>query len=258
MAAAAPAAEEERSPHHRGLSLTLAQADSLLLKYVPESGGCSALERIALGFNNISYVATPRAGAGAGAGEPEPEPEPRKQYVIRATKDTWPAEKVECEMACIRLMRSATTLPVPLPLCWDASAAEFGCRWIVMEKMPGRVMEAEEFDALPEPRAAALVGQMVGFLEQLQALRWEETGSFYPSGGAEGAEGREAVRLGDTTTCKHPFCWAAFHPDGGACSRAVLRRQARALPQLAGLCARDADARNHPGRDQVRTPQDLL
>ena len=212
MAAAAPAAEEERSPHHRGLSLTLAQADSLLLKYVPESGGCSALERIALGFNNISYVATPRAGAGAGAGEPEPEPEPRKQYyVIRATKDTWPAEKVECEMACIRLMRSATTLPVPLPLCWDASAAEFGCRWIVMEKMPGRVMEAEEFDALPEPRAAALVGQMVGFLEQLQALRWEETGSFYPRG-EEGAEGREAVRLGDTTTCKQPFALGCVSP----------------------------------------------
>ena len=224
MAAAAPAAEEERSPHHRGLSLTLAQADSLLLKYVPESGGCSALERIALGFNNISYVATPRAGAGAGAGDPEagagePEPEP-KQYVIRATKDTWPAEKVECEMACIRLMRSVTTLPVPLPLRWDASSAEFGCRWIVMERMPGRVMEAEEFDALPEPRAAALVGQMVGFLEQLQALRWEESGSFYPSG-AEGAEGREAVRLGETNT-KHPSCWAAFHPDGGVCSRAVL------------------------------------
>ena len=50
-------------------------------------------------------------------------------------------------------------------------------------------MEAEEFDALPEPRAAALVCQMVDFLEQLQALRWEESGSFYPRG-VEGVEGR--------------------------------------------------------------------
>ena len=60
-------------------------------------------------------------------------------------------------------------------------------------------------------KAAALVGQMVGFLEQLQGLRWEETGSFYPSGGAEGAEGREAVRLGETTTC-NLICLGSVSP----------------------------------------------
>ena len=61
-------------------------------------------------------------------------------------------------------------------------------------------MDAEEFDALPEPRRAALTSQMVGYLEQLQALRWDSTGSFYPAEGAgEGttaAVGRDAVEVG--------------------------------------------------------------
>jgi hypothetical protein len=178
-----PEPEPEESPHHRNLSLSLDQVNELLCTRLPESGGCASLERIALGFNNISYVATSRAADG-------------KQYVIRATKDSWPPEKVRCEMACIRLMRSLTSLPVPTPLCWDASADEFGCRWILMEKMEGRVMDAEEFDALPEPQRAALTSQMVGYLEQLQALRWDSTGSFYPVESEEGQDANDSVLVG--------------------------------------------------------------
>jgi aminoglycoside phosphotransferase (APT) family kinase protein len=165
--------------------------DELMRSHLPTSGGCTKLERIQLGFNNISYVATSRS---------------EKAYVIRATKDTWPAEKVECEMACIRLMSSLTSLPVPTPLCWDASAEEFGCRGILMEKMEGRVMESEEFDALPEPQRAALISQMVDFLEQLQALKWESTGSFYPNATASEEQGRAAVTVGPYFDGKHgPF-----------------------------------------------------
>jgi aminoglycoside phosphotransferase (APT) family kinase protein len=178
-----PEPEPEESPHHRNLSLSLDQVNELLRTRLPESGGCASLERIALGFNNISYVATSRAADG-------------KQYVIRATKDSWPPEKVRCEMACIRLMRSLTSLPVPTPLCWDASADEFGCRWILMEKMEGRVMDAEEFDALPEPQRAALTSQMVGYLEQLQALRWDSTGSFYPVESEGGQDANDSVLVG--------------------------------------------------------------
>jgi aminoglycoside phosphotransferase (APT) family kinase protein len=190
--ASASGADAEQSPHHKGLSLTLAQVDELMRSHLPTSGGCMALERIQLGFNNISYVATACSD--------------EKAYVIRATKDTWPAEKVECEMACIKLMSSLTSLPVPTPLCWDASADEFGCRWILMEKMEGRVMDIEEFDALAEPQRVALINQMVGFVEQLQALKWESTGSFYPNAAAAEGEGRAAVTVGPYFDGNHgPF-----------------------------------------------------
>ena len=159
-----PRANEE-SPHHAGLALTLEQVDTLLKRHLPTSGGCEKLEKIELGFNNISFVATAAAEGGA-------------QYVVRATRDSWPEEKVQCEMACIRLMRELTTLPVPTPLAFDASADEFGCRWILMEKMPGRVMSADEFDSLPEPAQARLTTQMVDFLVSCSRCGGTPPGAF--------------------------------------------------------------------------------
>ena len=126
-------------------------------------------------FNNISYIVSTAAGGPA--------------YVIRATKSSWPAEKVECEVACIRLMAAKTALPVPTVLCYSASAAECaipdpggvtvlnsialappgsnptasrcGCRWILMEKMPGRVLTEAQFEALPLAGRQRLAAQMV-------------------------------------------------------------------------------------------------
>jgi hypothetical protein len=52
-------------------------------------------------------------------------------YIIRATKSTWPAVKIECEVACIRLMAARTKLPVPTIICYGSAADEYGCRWIL-------------------------------------------------------------------------------------------------------------------------------
>ena len=192
---------ERISPHHIGLTLDQAQVDRLLRMHLPAAGGCVSLERIRLGFNNISYIVT--------AGN-------SMQYVVRATRDSWPAEKVECELAAIRLVSELTSLPVPTPLCYDASAAEFGCRWILMERMEGRVMEATEFDALSPAAQQTIVGQLVDFLAQLQAIRWCSSGSFYPASTIDAADGsdaaaappsgRDAVALGPYFDGRHgPF-----------------------------------------------------
>mmetsp|Transcript_62127 Transcript_62127/g.115259 ORF Transcript_62127/g.115259 Transcript_62127/m.115259 type:complete len:371 (-) Transcript_62127:258-1370(-) len=170
--------EVEESPHLKGLGLTFDQVDKLLHKYVPSSGGCRTAQRIKLGFNNMSFAITANSG---------------EQYVLRATKDTWPAQKVESEMACINLMHDLTTLPIPTPICYDSSASEFGCRWILMERMPGRVVDAEEFDSLPEQVQHSLLSQMVGFLGELQQLKFDKTGSFRST--SRTLKGREAVEL---------------------------------------------------------------
>ena len=107
------------------ISGTLSKADALIRKYLPAADGCVSLTRIKLGFNNMSFLVS--CGNG-------------KEYVLRATKETWPKEKVLCERACIQLMRTMTSLPVPTILCSDADASEFGCRWILMEKMPGFIV----------------------------------------------------------------------------------------------------------------------
>eukprot|EP01050_Picozoa_sp_SAG11_P016569 SAG11_NODE_2277_length_3581_cov_3.122918_1_plen_213_part_00 len=135
--------ESQISPHHRGLWLTAPQVN-LILTSLPDvgargafGGGCSGLERVALGFNNISYIVKTHT-------------QPQELLVIRATKASWPAEKVECEVACIRLMSARTTLPVPTVVGWDSAAAQpHGCRWILMKKMPGRTLAKEEFLQLP-------------------------------------------------------------------------------------------------------------
>ena len=240
-AAAAAAPESEQSPHHRGLSLSLGQVDELLRMHLPASAGCTSLERIQLGFNNISYVAVSRADG--------------KEYVIRATKDSWPAEKVECEMACIRLMRTLTSLPVPTPLCWDASAEQFGCRWILMEKMEGRVMDAEEFDALPEPQRAALIDQMVGFLEELQALKWESTGSFFPSATAAEAAGRAAVTVGPYFDGNHgPFHSAQEFATGMLRSAVAAAEEKPALKSLLPHATRAKVLLEHLASGTVQLP----
>ena len=43
--------ESSQSPHHRGLSLTEEQVTAILARHLPMAGGCTGLERIAIGFN---------------------------------------------------------------------------------------------------------------------------------------------------------------------------------------------------------------
>ncbi len=162
----------KESPHLKDLSLDQGQIDEIL----GDLGPCRRFDRIALGFNNMSFYVDTNA----------------TQFVLRLTQATWVAEKVVCEVAALNFFASKTTIPVPQAVKWSSECTDtLPFRWILMDRMEGRPMHTA-IERLSDEQLRPLIRQVVGFVKELQGLTFPRTGSLYDSSGTLGPrwEGR--------------------------------------------------------------------
>ncbi|KAI0002625.1 phosphotransferase enzyme family-domain-containing protein [Xylariaceae sp. FL0662B] len=103
-----------------------------------------------------------------------------QDLIFRLALPVFPHYKVESEVATMRYVRSATTIPVPQVYAWDSSTCNaLRCEWILMEKAAGiPYNEAEESFSLPQK--IDIGRQLASWVHQLSRLRFDSIGSIFP------------------------------------------------------------------------------
>ncbi|KAI1758901.1 kinase-like protein [Hypoxylon sp. FL1150] len=112
---------------------------------------------LAAGIFNRAYTATLKDG---------------RRFIMRLSLPIAPRDKTRSEVSALRIVRSATTVPVPEVVAFDDSSKnEIGYEWILMGLMPGKPLYYH-WRKMSMIQKLALVEQMADYQSQL--FRYED------------------------------------------------------------------------------------
>jgi len=148
------------SPHLVGLSITFDQANLIFEKHRNEH--VKDMIAIKTGFNNKVYLVQTKEGG---------------HYALRITKETWPSEKVDGEVAALSLA-ATTKIPVPKVFFWGSGTDEIGCRYIVMECIQGECL-ADVWSTFSILEKRKIIQQVVQIMVELQSQKFDLIGGLH-------------------------------------------------------------------------------
>ncbi|OQR98808.1 hypothetical protein ACHHYP_20343 [Achlya hypogyna] len=152
------------SPHFVDIALDPPLATTLLRAKLPTFPTVTSVEDIKVGFNNRCYSISTADG---------------NRYILRLTKDTWPATKIIAEAASLAAVAHYNLgIPVPKLVAYnEASDTELHVRWMLMQKMPGALLEDVWATASDDMRTV-IAHQLRDILAALQTPRLERIGGW--------------------------------------------------------------------------------
>ncbi|KAI9762656.1 MAG: hypothetical protein M4579_000274 [Chaenotheca gracillima] len=84
------------------------------------------------------------------------------------------------EVATLRVIAARTTIPVPEVYDFDAKATDaFGYRYILMQALPGRQMDARLSRTVPRANWDKITEQLADYTFQLSRLEFESVGRLW-------------------------------------------------------------------------------
>ncbi|KAI8619687.1 kinase-like domain-containing protein [Chytriomyces sp. MP71] len=136
---------ETASPHFVGLPVTLAFVNDIIQTKCPETA-ITGFQEIPTGWNNKAIVVHTAEG---------------RSLILRLSNaKTWPAAKIESEVAVLRFVATATTVPCPrlvaYGLATDSGAAS-DVHWMLMQRIDGVMLEAVWRNLHKDQKLALLV-----------------------------------------------------------------------------------------------------
>ncbi|KAF0683263.1 Aste57867_24695 [Aphanomyces stellatus] len=155
---------ESTSPHYVDISLTPSVAEALIRVKLPSFDTVVLVEDINVGYNNRCFSLTTALG---------------HAYVLRLTKDTWPAAKIIAEAASLAaLAHYKVDIPVPGLVAYNADAnPDLHVRWMLMEKMTGTMLETV-WETAPPAMRAHIAAQVEAIHTTLQSHRFNQIGGW--------------------------------------------------------------------------------
>ena len=90
--------------------------------------------------------------------------------------DTSISTSMLSEISTMELIRSKTTIPVPRVVGHDTSAKDIGYRYILMEPLPGRVLNGRMALSIPDTHKERFAAQLAGYFYELSTIRFNQIG----------------------------------------------------------------------------------
>jgi len=140
--------------------VSLENANLLFSKYLNKN--CTSISVVDFGYNNRSYIVLCDDG---------------EEYVLRLCGKHWERYKTVSEVNSLRFIKENTTLPVPIIYHYDSSKEEIGFEYLIMEKMPGRLMY-HEWDNFSLEEKEELVKDIARYVIELRSIRFDKIGGF--------------------------------------------------------------------------------
>ncbi|KAI9868271.1 MAG: hypothetical protein M1830_005670, partial [Pleopsidium flavum] len=101
----------------------------------------------------------------------------RVRLPYEAEEDAQVEKDMLSEIATMRLVKQKTTVPVPEVFGYDVNGTNaLGYRYILMEALPGRVLDSTFSRAIPETHKEKVAGQFAEYFHQLSKLRFDKIG----------------------------------------------------------------------------------
>ncbi|KDO35633.1 hypothetical protein SPRG_00477 [Saprolegnia parasitica CBS 223.65] len=152
------------SPHFVDIAMDTTLATALIRVKLPAFPEVAAIADVKVGFNNRCYVVTTLD---------------HRSYILRLTKDSWPATKIVAEAASLAAVRYLKLdIPVPKLVAFnEISDPTWHVRWMLMEKLPGRLLD-DVWESVDEATRADLARQIQTILKTLQKPRFSQIGGW--------------------------------------------------------------------------------
>ncbi|CAG7931727.1 unnamed protein product [Penicillium olsonii] len=80
------------------------------------------------------------------------------------------------EVSTMELIRLKTTIPVPRVFGYDASAKSIGYRYMMMEALPGQVLDSRMALSVPDVHKEKFAAQLAGHFYELSKIRFDRIG----------------------------------------------------------------------------------
>jgi len=80
------------------------------------------------------------------------------------------------EVSTMNLIRLKSTIPVPRVLGYDSSIESIGYRYILMEALPGQVLNGRMGLSIPDIHKEKFAAQLAGYLYELSTIRFSQIG----------------------------------------------------------------------------------
>lgn len=120
------------------------------------------------GFNQVFTIAANGKDSSA-----------RREFVFRVPLPIIPYYKTECEVATMELVRTSTSIRLPVIYAYDSSTNnKIGLEWILMEKIPGVALTKKRHD-LSEDILVDLTKQMADWQTELCSIQSTKIGGIY-------------------------------------------------------------------------------
>jgi len=142
------------------VSINFETANSIFIKHLHET--ITSITEIDIGFNSRIYSVQANTG---------------NQHILKLCGFISEKLKTENEVACLRLLKSKTTIPVPTVFHFNSSSDEIGAEYIIMEKIRGTSLSTL-WDNMSLNDKKNIIEQLVDIIVKMKSLTFPKIGCF--------------------------------------------------------------------------------